>query len=99
MSRLYEEGGRQNPAALAESYCRYVFYHSGVEMEELGLDLLLESGRVKEAYGLAPTDCMVLAAAKRRRCKALFRHREKEMGRAGDSLLRNFEVVFLEDFN
>jgi len=62
------------------------------------LDLALESGRIKRDFGLTLTDSYVIAAAKLHKGKALFKKRETEMSKQISSLVKEYPLVFLEDY-
>lgn len=96
--RLYETQGISQPEKRAHSFCEYVYYLPGVDVAEMTLRLLVESGRIKKRYGLALTDCHVLAASKSYGCRAVFRHRETEMKTVLEPLSREYQIVFLEDY-
>ncbi len=60
-----------------------------------GADLAAKAGQAKVNYGLALTDCYVLAASEVCKCEALFRKREKEMIRKMAALEGKYRVTFL----
>lgn len=59
-----------------------------------GLSLSVEAARLKLKYGIALTDCYVLALSRLEGCKAIFRKREKIL----EEIEEDFEVIFLEDY-
>lgn len=63
-----------------------------------GADLAAKAGQAKVNYGLAFTDCYVLAASEVCKREALFRKREKEMIRKMAALEDKDRVTFLEDY-
>ena len=69
-----------------------------MEIVSGALDLALESGRTKRDFGLALTDSYVIAAAKLHKGKALFKKRETEMSKQISSLVKEYPLVFLEDY-
>ncbi len=95
-ARVYEAAGAPDPLARAEALARWLCSHPHVSVPR-DLELDVEAGRVKKRYGLALTDCYVLASAKLYGSTAVFRRRESEMRRAGE-LEREFRVLFLEDY-
>jgi predicted nucleic acid-binding protein len=98
LSRLYETVGEEEPEKKASKFCEYLYFHPNVEVCDMPLSLIVEAGRIKHVFGLALVDCYVLALSKLRLFKAVFRHREREMKKIGDKLGKEFEIVFLEDY-
>lgn len=97
LARLYEASGEAEPQKKAEAFCEYVYFHPSIEIADLTLPTLIEAAKIKSEYKLALTDCYVLAVAKLRRCRAIFRHREEEMKKLSRRL-EKFEIIFLEDY-
>ncbi|MBS7251911.1 MAG: hypothetical protein KIH08_15170 [Candidatus Freyarchaeota archaeon] len=58
-------------------------------------NLDVEAAKGKMQYGLALTDCYLLALSKIRDGTAIFRKREKEIT---PDLERDFKILFLEDY-
>ncbi|MFQ6075044.1 MAG: PIN domain-containing protein [Candidatus Bathyarchaeia archaeon] len=98
MKRVYETERGEDASKRAHDFCKYVYYHPGIRVADLDFDLLVGAGRVKADYGVAITDCYVLSLSKQLGCKALFRHREVEMRPVLDRMLKEFQVIFLEDY-
>ena len=98
LRRMYEGLRMREADRISRLFCEYIYYHPGVEVVEMSLGLLVEAGRIKHAYRLALTDCYVLAASKLYGCRVVFRHREAEMRAVLDSLCKEFQIVFLEDY-
>ncbi|MGH9876581.1 MAG: type II toxin-antitoxin system VapC family toxin [Nitrososphaerales archaeon] len=96
--RVYDKLAVKNPEKVSEDFCEYIYYHPNIVILQMSLDLLIESGRIKHRYGLALSDCFVLAASKMNRCKAVFRHKEDEMNKVIKDLNREFDLAFLEDY-
>lgn len=98
LSRLYATVSVEEPEKRASEFCEYLYFHPNVEVSDMPLSLIIEAGRIKHVFKLALVDCYVLALSKLRKCKAVFRHREKEMKKTGDKLAEEFEMVFLKDY-
>lgn len=98
LARLYTICGVKEPEKKASSFCEYIYYHPSIEVADASLPLMLEAGKIKHTFKLALTDCFVLALSKLRKCRAVFRHREKEMEKILEDLDREFQLVFLEDY-
>lgn len=98
LARLYPASGDVEPQKKAEAFCKYIYFHPSIEVADLTFPTLIEAAKIKSEYKLALTDCYVLALAKLRRCRAIFRHREEEMKKLSRRLLEKFEIVFLEDY-
>ncbi|MCE4613129.1 MAG: PIN domain-containing protein [Desulfurococcales archaeon] len=99
-ARIYSKLGARDPEERALKLIEWLYRLPTVSIVGETLDLALEAGRAKLKYGLALTDCYVLASSKLYNARALFRKREREMG-AGKvlrSLTRDYEIVFLEDY-
>ena len=97
-ARVYEHLGLSDPERRAERLVSWLFRLPSVRVAGVTLELALEAGRVKRKYGLALTDCYVLASAKVYGCRAVFRKRESEMEGCEDELRREYGLVFLEDY-
>ena len=96
--RIYDKLALRSPEKISKDFCEYVYYHPGVRILEMSLELLLEAGSIKRRYALALSDCFVLAASKLNRCNAIFRHREDEIESVLKDLSKEFKLVFLEDY-
>jgi len=95
---MYGRLGLKDPTARSEKLVEWLYRSPNIEITSGTLDLALESGRIKGDFGLALTDCYVMAAAKQRRGKALFRKREAEMSGQIRELVKTYSLVFLEDY-
>lgn len=98
LKRLYDAQKIENSDEKAYNFCEYVYYHPSVKIAEMKLKLLIEAGKIKHDYGIALTDCYVLAVSKEHKCSALFRHREFEIEQIIKQLVKSFRIVFLEDY-
>ena len=61
-------------------------------------ETVLEAGMAKLKYGIALTDCYVLASARVHGGKAVFRKREEEMLSVIKEIKKEYPVIFLEDY-
>jgi predicted nucleic acid-binding protein len=93
--RIYSSMGLLDPVERAEKLFNWIDKHPQVDVLR---NFDLEAGEMKLKYGVALTDCYVLAASKIFRTRAVFREREKEMESIEDVLREELEVVFLEDY-
>lgn len=97
-ARVYRELGVEGPEATAAKLVEWLYRLSTVTVAAPSLDLVLETVRVKLRYGLALTDCYVIAASKIYSCPALFRKPEAETLRNIGQLRRDYKIIFLEDY-
>lgn len=97
--RIYEKLAIKNPDKVSKDFCEYIYYHPGIRILEMSLELLLEAGSIKHRYGLALSDCFALVASKLNRCKVVFRHKEDEIELVLKDLGKEFDLVFLEDYH
>ena len=96
--RIYDKLAVKNPDKVSKDFCEYIYYHPGIRILQMSLELLLEAGSIKHRYALALSDCFVLAASKLNRCKAVFRHKEDEIEQVLKDLSKEFDLIFLEDY-
>ena len=97
--RMYDRLAVKNAEKVSRDFCEYIYYHPGIRVLEMSLELLLEAGSIKHRYALAISDCFVLAASKLNRCRAVFRHKEHEIEPILKYLVKEFDVIFLEDYS
>jgi len=97
--RMYDKLAVKNAEKVSMDFCEYIYYHPGIRVLEMSLELLLEAGSIKHRYALAISDCFVLAASKLNRCRAVFRHKEHEIEPILKYLVKEFDVIFLEDYS
>jgi len=97
-ARVYEKLGLRDPEGRAARLVGWLYRLPSARVVGADLRLALEAGAAKLRYGLALTDCYVLAAAKVYRCRPLFRKREREMEGIEEELKRHYGVLFLEDY-
>ncbi|ABL78874.1 PIN domain-containing protein [Thermofilum pendens] len=97
-ARLYRALGAGDPEGTASRLVSWLYRLPSVSVPEGGVELAVEAGRVKARYGVALTDCYVLAVARVYACKALFKRPEGEMAKHLDELRREYGAVFLEDY-
>mgnify|MGYP001773102485 CR=1 FL=1 len=97
-ARLYQELGVDGAEATAAELVEWLYRLPTVTVVGADLDLALEAGKVKLRYGLALTDCYVIAASKVYGCTALFKKPEAEMLRSIEQLRRDYRIVFLAEY-
>ena len=97
-ARIYREVGLEDYMDRAVSLVEWLYRHPFITVLDGGLHMALRAGEIKLEYGLALTDCYVLAASKIYGCKALFRKPEREILKRIDLLRKNFEIIFLSDY-
>ena len=95
---IYKTLGLMDAAARTEKLIEWLYRSPNMEIVSGTLDLALESGRIKRDFGPALTDSYVIAAAKLHKGKALFKKRETEMSKQISSLVKEYPLVFLEDY-
>ena len=95
---IYKRLGLTDAAARTEKLIEWLYGSPNTEIVSGTLDLALESGRIKRDFGPALTDSYVIAAAKLHKGKALFKKRETEMYKQISSLVKEYPLVFLEDY-
>ena len=98
-AKIYEALGIESPRERATRLIKWLRGLPTVRVPDTGADLAAEVGKAKLNYGLALTDCYVLAVSKMHECRALFRKRENEMLKIADALKKEYQTVFLEDYN
>lgn len=96
-TKVYRRLGLSNPELRASRLVEWLYGLSSISVGE-GLELAREAGRVKLKFGLALTDCYVLAASKLFKGKAIFRSAEREMKERIDGIRSEFDVLFLEEY-
>jgi len=97
-ARIYRRLGLDDWAERADKLVRWLCSIPTVAIKGEDLALAIEASRVKLEYGLALTDCYVLAASEIYGGRPIFREREAEMLSKIDALEEEFSVVFLEDY-
>ncbi|MBI5254036.1 MAG: PIN domain-containing protein [Euryarchaeota archaeon] len=94
--RVYEKIlGKGKAQQLAAKFYEFIYHHPNVEVYEIDYQLGLRAGEIKYEYGIALSDCYLLALSEQERVSAIFRHREEEFSL---KLEENFKLVFLEDY-
>jgi hypothetical protein len=93
-ARLLEFSGAKNAFEKASEFVNWIYTHPAVTIIN-DLSLHTEAARVKLEYNMALADCYILALSKLKRCKAVFRKREKEMS---EEVEEEFDTLFLEDY-
>ncbi|MEM2533880.1 MAG: PIN domain-containing protein [Candidatus Nezhaarchaeales archaeon] len=97
-TKLYYKLQIENPELIASSLIEWLYRLPATIIPKEDIDLAIEAGKAKLNYGLALTDCYVLATSKLYDCKALFKKREKEMLKNIDALKKEYQLLFLEDY-
>ena len=97
-ARVYEALGLNEPMGRARKLVEWLYRLSSPAARGDDLKTALEAGNAKLRYGIALTDCYVLAAAKVHGGKAVFRKREKEMLNTIKEIESKYPVIFLEDY-
>lgn len=96
--RLYQKLRMENPQLVASKFIEWLYRLPTTMILGENAELAVEVGKAKLNYGLALTDCYVLAASKICNCKALFKKPEKEMIENMDSLKKEYRILFLQDY-
>jgi len=97
-TRLYHKLKIENPQNVASKLIEWLYRLPTTIIPSEDTNLAIETGKAKLNYGLALTDCYVLAASKTHNCKALFKKPEKEMLKNIDELKKEYQLLFLEDY-
>lgn len=97
-ARLYRKLRVEDPQLVASKFIEWLYRLPGTIIPSENTTLAIETGRAKLKYGLALTDCYVLAASKIYNCKALFKKPEREMVENVDALKKEYQLLFLEDY-
>lgn len=95
---LYDKLEIEKPQTLASKLIEWLYRLPTIIIPNGDINLAIEAGEVKLNYYLALTDCYVLAASKIHGCKALFKKREKEMLKNIETLKKDYQLLFLEDY-
>ena len=97
-TRLYQELQIEKPQALASKLVEWLCRLPTTIIPAGSANLAIETGKAKLNYGLALTDCYVLAASKIYGCKSLFKKPEREMLKYIDDLRKEYQLIFLRDY-
>ena len=97
-TRLYQKLKIENPQNVASKLIEWLYRLPTTIIPSEDTNLAIEAGKTKLNYGLALTDCYVLAASKIYNCKALFKKPEKEMLKNIEELKKEYQLLFLEDY-
>ena len=98
ITRLYQELQVEDPQVVASKLIEWLYRLPTTIISGGDIRLAVEAGRAKLAYGLALTDCYVLATSKIYNCKALFKKPEREMLKHMDALKKEYQIIFLQDY-
>ncbi len=97
-TRIYRALGLDQPEERAGMLVEWLYRLSTPTIRGTDLETVLEAGMAKLKYGIALTDCYVLASARVHGGKAVFRKREKEMLSVIKEIEKEYPVIFLEDY-
>ena len=98
ITRLYQKLQVEDPQVVASKLIEWLYRLPTTIIPSEDVNLAIETGKAKLSYGLALTDCYVLAASKTYDCKALFKKPEKEMLGKIDALNKEYRIVFLQNY-
>jgi len=73
-TKLYHKLQIENPQDVASKLIEWIYRLPATIIPSEDANLAIEAGKAKLNYGLALTDCYVLAASKIYSCKALFKN-------------------------
>jgi len=97
-TKIYQNLKIENPQNVASKLIEWLYRLPTTVIPSEDMTLAIEAGKAKLNYGLALTDCYVLATSKIHGCKALFKKREKEMLKNINALKKKYQLLFLEDY-
>lgn len=97
-ARLYHKLKMENPQLVASKLIEWLYRLPATIIPSENTNLAVETGKAKLNHSLALTDCYVLAASKIYNCKALFKKPEREMVENMDTLKKEYQLLFLEDY-
>lgn len=95
-ARIYDKLGFRDFENRAIRLVEWLYRLPLIKVVAEDLRLILEAGRIKFNYGLALTDCFVIAASKVYNCKAVFKKLEREMLNKFNELQKEYNIIFLE---
>jgi len=97
--RLYRKLQIENPQIVASKLIEWLYrLPTTIIIPSGDINLAIETGKAKLNYGLALTDCYVLAASKIYNCKALSKKPEREMLKNIDILKKEYQIIFLQNY-
>ncbi len=97
-ARLYYKLKVEEPYVHASSLIEWLVRLPTTILPSQTIGLAVEAGKTKLDHRLALTDCYVLAASRIHGCKALFKKPEGEMLENIDTLRKEYQILFLEDY-
>ena len=97
-TKLYQKLQIENPQVVASKLIEWLYRLPTTIIPTENINLATETGKAKLNYGLALTDCYVLAASKIHNCKALFKKPEREMLQNMDALKKEYQLIFLQNY-
>jgi predicted nucleic acid-binding protein len=98
VTKLYQKLQVENSQALAIKLIEWLYRLPTTIVPTEDANLAIETGKAKLSYGLALTDCYVLAASKIYNCKALFKKPEREMLKNMEALKKECQLIFLQNY-
>jgi len=97
-TKLYRKLKIENPDAVASRLIEWIYRLPTTIIPAEDTNLAIETGNAKLNYGLALTDCYVLATSKINNCKAIFKKPEREMQVNIHQLKQEYQLLFLKDY-
>jgi len=97
-TKLYQKLQIENPQVVVSKLIEWLYRLPTTIISTEDANLAIETGKAKLSYGLALTDCYVLAASKIYNCKALFKKPEREMLKNIDALKKEYQLIFLQNY-
>jgi predicted nucleic acid-binding protein len=97
-TRLYRKLQIGNPEVVASKLIEWIYRLPTTMITSEDTNLAIEAGKAKLNHGLALTDCYVLAASRIYGCKALFKKPEREMIENIENIKKEYQLLFLEDY-
>ena len=94
--RIYKASGLDNANLYAIDFVNWLL--SEFEVIEINREIIIKAGEIKKRYGIALSDCYVVASADYLKVKALFK-KEKEILQAMDKLRNEFNdlIIFIDE--
>jgi len=97
-TKLYQKLKIENPDAVASKFIEWIYRLPTTIIPADDINLAIETGKAKLNYGLALTDCYVLATSRINNCKAIFKKPEREMQANIHQLEQEYQLLFLKDY-
>ena len=97
-TKIYYKLKVEDPHAVASKLIEWMYRLPMTIIPAEDINLAIEAGKTKLNYGLALTDCYVLATSKINNCKAVFKKPEREMQKNMRQLEQEYQLLFLKDY-